>query len=410
IGKHFHGLVTTSGYGIDELLDPLDNSEANSPVNSMGVNMLPVMWLNDTTLVKADITNTNSTYGWYDYDNKKWANVVMFNDSLYWDEYADAAVGTPIDVDYVSAYYVWIPRYKYQLFNVSFDSSYWSNIQKTNIEFESASSEKSDGTCNGTYSVPTNGCYYTHPAFTWGTGVNKKELDGIWFGKFESSSVEVLPGVYFNTGPQSLLNTYYDSIKLGNDNYQDIYGNDYPGQYYLDMHLTKNIEWGATAYFSLSDYGLGTDALLIYGGGEHDETGGGVDYYNNTNRSTTGNVYGIYDMSGINYEILMATTKNSNNDGLLYGSSGFDSTTLPFSLCSSNTYLDCYDYDMVGNILGDGIGEMQGIQSTDISYPWIARSHHELSVGFFRSILQMEYQSGNYSLTLTRVTAIWDEY
>ena len=68
--------------------------------------------------------------------------------------------------------YVWIPRYKYQLFNVE---GAQTTAQMINIEFENNSTSKSSGTQNSQW--------LTHPAFTFGD----TELNGIWVGKFESS-------------------------------------------------------------------------------------------------------------------------------------------------------------------------------------------------------------------------------
>ena len=80
--------------------------------------------------------------------------------------------------------YVWMPRYKYKLFNVSGATT---SVQMIEIEFENSTTSKSTGTQNNEW--------VTHPAFTFGT----TELNGIWVGKFESSNstsdVKIVPNV-----------------------------------------------------------------------------------------------------------------------------------------------------------------------------------------------------------------------
>jgi hypothetical protein len=92
-------------------------------------NMVPIMYtetcsntsLKDSTngcWVKADATNKDATYGWFDYGNHKWANAVTLkSDKLA--TYQSSAVGTPIDNNDVMGYFVYIPRYSYKLFNVN---------------------------------------------------------------------------------------------------------------------------------------------------------------------------------------------------------------------------------------------------------------------------------------------------
>ncbi|MDO5569231.1 MAG: hypothetical protein Q4G04_03880, partial [bacterium] len=420
IGKHFHGLVTTSGYGIEELPElALDNSGANMPELADG--MIPVMY-NGSAWVKADTVNPVgvATYPWYDYDNQLWANAIMVTSGTR-DTYMNASPGFTITEADVLAYYVWIPRYRYELFNVDSESPcdtfatctgpvsysdaassgknytvvnnnyyvYDENIPVINVTFEKSTTPKSDGTCNGTYQTETNGCDYTHPAFTWGTGVNTSELEGLWAGKFQASNSLSYPQVKPN------------QVSLRSEPTTDIYNaislfdtTTYltsQGTTMADIHLTKNTEWGAIAYLKQSSYGLGSIEMgsnlahdyasflymteIITGcgspvGGAYNWEGGSIacDSYNTTNgqlASTTGNITGIYDMSGANSEYVMAFLLTSDNASIYYdyeGSiTGFTASTLPIEMCSSNTYINCYssihEYDMSSRILGDAIGE-----------------------------------------------------
>jgi hypothetical protein len=164
--------------------DKLDLSVKNISVD-IDANMVPIMYtetcsntsLKDSTngcWVKADATNKDTTYGWFDYGNHKWANAVTLkSDKLA--TYQSSAVGTPIDNADVMGYFVYIPRYSYKLFNVNADGGTYSNEQEILINFENKNTTKSTGSTNGTY--------LTHPAFTFGT----TELNGFWIGKFETS-------------------------------------------------------------------------------------------------------------------------------------------------------------------------------------------------------------------------------
>ena len=72
---------------------------------------------NISTTVKADSTNSDSNNKWYDYNNKMWANAVLV-DSTNRSTYQSAAVGTTINSEDILAHYVWIPRYKYKVWNI----------------------------------------------------------------------------------------------------------------------------------------------------------------------------------------------------------------------------------------------------------------------------------------------------
>ncbi|MNI94731.1 hypothetical protein D3C73_1528750 [compost metagenome] len=79
----------------------------------------------------------------------------------------------------------------------------------------------------------------------------------------------------------------------------------------IDTHMMKNIEWGSVAYLSHSIYGkngqvwVNPSSTYITGqaGESADALSTATTYsYDNltygVNASTTGNIYGVYDMSG----------------------------------------------------------------------------------------------------------------
>ena len=65
--------------------------------------------------------------------------------------------------------------------------------------------------------------------------------------------------------------------------------------------------------------------------------GSGVAYKSNINQATTGNIYGVYDMSGGAYEYVMGNMVNS--------SGGFYSSSAGFSSAPDSKYYDKYTYN-----------------------------------------------------------------
>ena len=100
----------------------------------------------------------------------------------------------------------------------------------------------------------------------------------------------------------------------------------------VDPHLTKNDEWGAVAYLSKSSYGKETEEVWINPNSNfitgQAGTGASVGSTTSTNAyntgngpkaSTTGNVYGVYDMSGGAWEYTAAYVNNGNSNLTSYG-------------------------------------------------------------------------------------------
>lgn len=217
-------------------------------------NMIPVTY--DDTISKWVKADKNSH--WYNYQEKNWANVVLVKEfksteqnskSRY--EYKEAPAGTPILDSDILAQFVWIPRFKYQLFE--------SNTQTPiNIIFEKYSEPKSLGTVKEQW--------LTHPAFTY----NGQELSGIWVAKYETSNQDNNIIVKPNQTSWTNIN-YVDANELATQmtNENNIYGLNK-----VNTHMIRNSEWGAATYLTNSIYG------------------------NLENNSTTGNITGIYNLSG----------------------------------------------------------------------------------------------------------------
>ena len=350
-------------------------------------NLVAVTINTDGTVKKADIYSE-----WYNYTNKTWANAVTLKDKSINYETKEVIPESNID-----GYFVWIPRYKYEMFN---EGNYTSTIsskpsesaaQEIQIVFENKNTTKSNGS--------TVGSYLTHPAFTLGS----VELNGIWVGKFEVSGsttdIDVLPNV---TSLRSLnVKTMFDLA--------------YNYDRSLDSHMMKNTEWGSVAYLSHSKYGINSEirinnssryttgcaaevaALSYVDKGQTDHSEGfynGCENEYNTSigvfASTTGNISGIYDMSGGTYEYMASYRSNT------YGSSGFDANSISNY---DSKYFDVYPADSTvrsynKRILGDATGELgpfylykesdrgnyyhstwgaDNADFVDSSYPWLSR-------------------------------------
>ena len=340
----------------------------------------------------AVVVDTNSEL--YDYSNHEWANAVLVNcaDNAIKSKYFDSnnkvlasAVGKTISMDEIMQMYVYIPRYKYQLFNAEDGTSV---EQAINITFESKTTAKSTGTKNGEW--------LTHPAFTFGD----KELAGIWVGKFETSNTSTSPKIVPNVSSLRNMNisAQFNTSRLMTTTLASTYGtstND-------DSHIMKNMEWSAVAYLSSSIYGryintstciesgcevwinnniyytTGCAGSSVSASINYDSTCNAWNTATGVNASTTGNIYGIYDMSGGAWEYVMG----NYNDTI--SSAGFSS--MPEA-----KYYDKYtgtdsNSDFTKYHLGDATKETLKTKSTgenswygDSSYsvhssgPWVER-------------------------------------
>ena len=367
-----------------------DDSGANKP--EMLNNMIPIIYENDTWKY------ANIEEKWYDYNKKEWANAVVLEDGI------SKNIGDVIKEEEIALWYVWIPRYKYQLFNVGETGVEEQEIQ---IKFESGiettgtvKCEDIDFKANPTSEVSeicTNvklGNWYTHPAFTFG----EQELTGFWVGKFEISgttdNITIKPNVSSLRGLN--ISTFFNSIK----NISDIYNLN------GDSHTIKNMEWGSVAYLSHSKYGINEEIYMnnsndYYTGRSGGNIGGSTNtvakqfptsgdnstyiYYNygyytydgkivnydgsigdyaadrtlGTKASTTGNIYGVYDMSGGTWEHVMGNMVDTVGNFYTSGA-GFTSENIP-----NLKYYDSYSYSdekkiYTGGKLGDATKETNG--------------------------------------------------
>ena len=191
----------------------------------------------------------------------------------------------------------------------------------------------------------------------------------------------------------NVSNAFNVTLKM-NDN-----GNRYGFTNNVDTHMMKNSEWGAIAYLSQSKYGkLGNENFsgankevyqnksdkFITGcsfGKPSGELRGdyGCQYTYNKNisgagASTTGTIYGIYDMSGGAWEYVMG----NYND--VVGESGF--TLMPESKYYNKYTSDNIDTACNGKpCLSHALSETKFFYNDSSSminqaYPWLVRGGH----------------------------------
>lgn len=254
-----------------ERVPSFDNSCANYP--ELYNNMIPVTYKNGEWVV-ADKKNTDKDNYWYDYSSQKWANAVVVKNS---EKYND--VGKIINNDDVLANLVWIPRFRYKLWNVKNDASdtYKAYDDGIDIIFEGGTNSVLD-------SKFENNSYITHPAFG-------DSIKGFWISKYELSK----NGEDYRSirGVESYRNDTLDNYKKITSNI----ANSYNLGDSVESHIVSNLEWGATLYLSHSKYGVcsgdGCSSISI-----NDSYSSG----NNKQDTTTRNVYGVYDMAGSSKE------------------------------------------------------------------------------------------------------------
>ena len=373
VDSNYADAIALAGLTIDlELWMEVRYEQYNvRPVVNEG--LIPVVF--DTTAGTTSVKNgTNvKTIGkndsnWYNYSEKKWANAVLVTNTSR-SKYLNTS-GVTVSESDILGYFVWIPRYRYKIWTTGVSSS--GKEQEIDIIFEGKNETKAVAT--------QTGGYYTHPAFTFGN----TELDGFWIGKFETGGTANEPKVKPDIRAlvsQNISTQFATALKFAGGTQSGstvtFNGNSTYGlTSKTDSHMLKNSEWGAVAYLSHSKYGANREVYINNSSGLYTGRSGGnvsgstpingtytdqtsttqynsygfytwdgylLNYNTNTRSSTrilekvastTGNIYGVYDMSGGAYEYVMGNFANT------IGNSGF--TTLPdskyYDVYSSNIF------------------------------------------------------------------------
>lgn len=243
--------------------------------------MIPIAYIGSTTTpqwVVADTTNSHTpntynanggTYDWYDYNKKIWANAVTVT-STSRAAYQSAPAGTPIlDADVVG-YWVYIPRYRYQTWTTTWNSTNYP--RSINIAFEDCHSNgttcQTSGYAKSTVSDVLSGgvgTWATHPAFTF----NGHELNGLWIGKYENTGSTGSPTILPNVTPLTniTINQMFVNAKaLSGTDSTTIAGGHGLTTTYSNTRITNSTIWGAIAYLSQSLYGVCTNVACTTDG------------------------------------------------------------------------------------------------------------------------------------------------
>ena len=246
-----------------------------------------------------------------------------------------------VTIDNVDSYFVWIPRFAYKIdsTNKTIDVKFIKNTGKI----------ATDGTVCKYADDPTLNTatdYIIHPAFTTNADLGggwDTELSGIWVGKYESARSDAEgtnPGTSTKIKVQPNV-TSWRSITIG-----DAYTNSLNYSQDLKSHMLKNSEWGAVAYLTHSKYGRNGTEVTINNNSNYLTGNAGdsisVDASATTNEyntdkgvlaSSTGNVYGIYDLSGGAWEYVASYYKDGK----------FSYANSSFTIGTSDEYSMAYD-------------------------------------------------------------------
>ena len=296
--------ASTTQEGAVEIYSKVDE---NGKASSTGTDNPNFKWENWYAYIAGD----NST----DTKTSRWANAVT-DDGSYW---------------------VWIPRYKYKITEQPTEAGP-NNAGKIEIEFiprtdqMGANGYTTESNEDGEILTTDSNGYIIHPAFENGSSTGKNneyangewnsELPGFWVAKYEMSAEDENGENISYPGNKELS----DSLKMVSKpgvaswNLIDIgqaYQNCINYNILKNSHMTKASEWAAVAYLAHSQYGRNRNELAINntefstvgirtgissGLTINDGTIDGPEYVYNTSlgmlASTTGNIYGVYDMNG----------------------------------------------------------------------------------------------------------------
>ena len=435
--------------------DNLDLSGANKPV--LASNMIPVYY-DETAEVwkKADVNNNNSNYQWYSYESsgdKKgmWANAVTVKDTNR-QTYLNATPGTIIPMDDINTMWVWIPRFKVNTTDFTLirgkDSGYCyesgeGKTTNTKEECEKlgpgiwwVSYYKNPGAIDVTFVKENEKAI---DSFTFGD----KELSGFWFGKFEISHSTLSSsttdnnlgctnetcsnanGIIIKPNVTSLRynnisNFFYASRSM--EQTENSFGF---SSVEVDTHMSKNNEWGTVAYLTHSIYGRCNNSTNCANVSRSPN-----EVYNTTSgkdTSTTGTIYGVYNMNDGKREYVMGVLADTNGNprsetsgftGMQHNDTMYTGVPFPdgkyYNLYPGNYYEESAQIGSkyIGHALketdswyGERIGFMHDAPLSSM-YPWVLRNWDlgmfnvwHTSGYYYNSATDSSYSSARFVIT-----------
>lgn len=324
--------------------------------------MIPIKWDGANWV----ITNENDPE-WYNYTlqtentdgTSKWANIMMSDGKYTKIEQngktlvTDSLIGTKIADEELGSMYVWIPRYSYKI-------EYYKDgkiIAYSDARgFVETNGDLVNESNNQGTRINTGDNYIVHPTFLGkgyekiggGFGQDENGITGLWVSKFEATNKNKMDyakdeeTISENTIFRFIPNSISVSIEYGLENIKTNVINKIQKQSTdtIDIHITKTSEWGAMVYLAYSPYGRNGNNIDVneaYYSTEKDNavTGYGSsddgyyyiynqkDYSYKTSKgilaSSTGNVYGIYDIAGGLAEITMGFKDTNDINTLIDG-------------------------------------------------------------------------------------------
>ena len=343
--------------------------------------------------------------------------------------------------DGIDSYFVWIPRYAYRIIYFDNAESKKSYQEGTLTEEEAVTQEKIIGysdsrgivdregkkiesVASTTHTMVSEDYFMVHSAFTdeeenggWDT-----QIAGIWVGKYEASLANKADGT--NIVPSSstgdiLLSEHADKTIVTKPRYSswryitvgNMYTNALAYDTNLNSHMLKNSEWGAVAYLTESKYGRNGTEIGISDNGSI--TGGGTEtdaIETNADQSTTGNVYGIYDLRGGATERVASYYNGSDvnttnlNNGSSFASVNGESTKYATAYTGTSAST-AYKYGDATYETSGWHSDSTGFVSSD--YPFFDRGGSYDYFASFTGVFYYFYSNGsaydNYSFRLALV-------
>ncbi len=335
-----------------------DTSGANEPV--LASNMIPVYYDEiNSVWKKANTNNIDKNNPWYSYNSSgeykgMWANAVTVT-STNRQTYLNATPGTVIPMDDINTMWVWIPRFK-AVTPSNYNGGTKESPGAINVTFVKQNETAIDAFTFGTKQL--SGFWYgkfelSHA--TLASSTTRNNLGCINETCSNANGIIIKPNVA-SLSHNNVSNYFFASRSMEQPNNSFGFVSTE-----VDTHMSKNSEWGAVAYLTQSIYGRCTNSTTCnevyinnsykhYTGRSGGNVGGSTpvngtytdqtsttthntygfytydDYLldHNTNTkgnkvkgkgtgaTTTGTIYGVYDMSGGLDECVMGVLTDTN--------------------------------------------------------------------------------------------------
>ena len=409
IDDYLTGVVTNPD---DNFIDDLtngsfdENKKMHTPKLVKG--MVPVYWENDVEKELTESSTKEEWEKWYDYKEQTGSTATEGSGTSKW-----ANAVTKDSNGNITGYYVWIPRYEYKItYNNPEDYSQGGTIDVNFIEIGQAATDGYiihpvfqnnpeqggwDSELPGFWIAKYPAGFQANTVDANGDVVNGN--DEIQYSNLNYST----PGnEYTNVLGQELTTANYANEKMSYPVFKPLTyvyncinidssfriaqeiknATNFYGLSNADTHQVKNSEWGAVAYLIWSQYGRnGTEPNInnvnlnnkdnkqiyavtgMYGNGIDDTDTNGVFVGNayNTSKgqlgSSTGNITGVYDLSGGVWERVVAYVNNGDKSLTNYGSSVLSSVLKYKNVYMKASIDDRENNYNANNFKGDAVRE-----------------------------------------------------